>query len=327
MSDHCTVRTTRVADVPAIELANGRLTLTLVPAIGGKIVSLVDEASGREWLARNPHLPLRLPRYDGSFVEAFDSGGLDECFPSVAPVAYGAEPWRGTAIPDHGELWCQPWEVEIVESSDEAIVLHAVCHGARLPYRFERRLTLAAGAPTVALDYCVTNLTPFAMPFVWSIHPLLAIEAGMSLHLPTGVDRVRVDGSTPGFLGEAGSTCSWPSPRADIDLSRVPLADAARAAKIFTPPLAGDEAVETLIRDEAEGHTFGFRFQPHEVTHVGVWMNYGGWSGSGSPPYFNLGLEPCIGGADSLETARQLGECATLAARSSRRWSLTLFMR
>ena len=85
--------------------------------------------------------------------------------------------------------------------------------------------------------------------------------------------------------------------------------------------------VETAVLDPTGTHSFTFRFWPNEISHVGLWMNYGGWSGCGSEPYFNLGLEPCIGGADGLPNAKNIGEYALLPAKQSRDWMLELLIR
>jgi hypothetical protein len=42
---------------------------------------------------------------------------------------------------------------------------------------------------------------------------------------------------------------------------------------------------------------------PSDVPQVGVWLNLGGWAPAGRTPYYNLGLEPCIGAPDRLEDA------------------------
>jgi hypothetical protein len=318
----CHFERTTYGDFPALRLSNGVIDMMLLPDVGGKIVSIHHLPSAREWLATNPYLPLRPPRYDASFVETYDSGGLDECFPAVTAGMHPAAPWRGIAIPDHGELWSQPWTVEGVESSSARVALKMACYGVRFPYRFERTLTLSADAPTIKFDYQVTNLTTADMPFIWSIHPILRIETGMHLTLPHGVTTVRVGYATSDIFGETGTDLPWPVVTENIDLSRVPAAEFGQAVKLHTPPLTGAQPVETSLRTADGRHGFTFRFHPDEITHVGLWLNYGGWSGCGSAPYFNLGLEPCIGGADDLETAHRRNEFALLEAKQTRCWSM-----
>lgn len=326
----CRLQHTTYEGLAALELFNGLISLTIVPELGGKITSIKQRTLDKEWLWRNPHLDYRRPTYGASYIEQFDLGGLDECFPSVSPVYFPRDPWAGVAIPDHGELWAQPWETTIVETSTEQIVLSMACYGVRLPYHFERIVTIEADRAVVRLDYKVINLSPYPLPFVWSIHPILNIEAGMRLVLPRQINRIRVDSSVDGFLGKMGAMHPWPLTTGvdgqTIDLSEILPAEAGRAAKFYTLPLQGTDPVEAIVTDVKNKHSFGFRFLPAEISHLGIWMNYGGWSGVGPAPYYNLGLEPCIGGADALTIAQRLNEYAILEAKQTRRWTLEMMV-
>jgi galactose mutarotase-like enzyme len=330
MVNACTFLETKYYGLDAYELTNGHIQVCVVPELGGKITSIQHLSTQREWLWSNPYLPAQPVTYGASFIELYDTGGLDECFPAVSGGVYPDAPWNGVIIPDHGEMWCQPWKVKVVESSAIQIILSMVCYGVRLPYRFKRTLTLAADRSALTLEYQVSNLTIFDMPFVWSVHPILNIEEGMRVSLPAGVENVRVDGAKNDFLGESGSRLQWPQGEtADlqpIDLSLVPAKEFGQAYKLYTLPLKGHGQVETAIHDLAGEHSFAFRFRPDEITHVGLWMNYGGWSGGNSKPYFNLGLEPCIGGTDALPDAIKLGEYAVLPAKQTRKWKLELLV-
>lgn len=330
MADTCTLQETKHQGFDAFVLTNAYIRVCIVPELGGKITSIEHLSTGREWLWSNPYLPKQPVIYGASFTEKYDTGGLDECFPAVSGGEFPTAPWDGVIIPDHGELWCQPWEVEIVESSAEQIILSLVCYGVRFPYRFERTLIVTAEHAALTLDYQVSNLTTFDMPFIWSIHPILNIEEGMQLLLPGGVETVRVDGATNDFLGRSGSQVDWPlakiADRQPIDLSRVPAKSFGQAYKLYTLPLKGHDRVEAAILDPTAEHSLTFRFRPNEITHVGLWMNYGGWSGCGSKPYFNLGLEPCIGGTDALPDAKKLAEYALLPAKQTLDWTLDLLV-
>ncbi len=72
-----------VSGFPAIALRSEEVEVIAVPALGMKLTNL-RRLRGREWLWRNDQIPLRLPRSGASYVETADSGGWDECFPTVA---------------------------------------------------------------------------------------------------------------------------------------------------------------------------------------------------------------------------------------------------
>ena len=246
-----------------IELANDALRVTVLPELGGKISRLESRASGREWLWRNPHLPYRRAERGDSYVALHDTGGIDECFPEV-----------------HGEVFGRPWSLE-----PEGAALAFVAAG----YRLERAMRLRGAA--LELDYALENRSERELSFVWCLHALLALEPGMRLELPGGVEIV-------------------PGPERRF------------AEKRFVRPLpsGGEVALRT-----ADGHeALVFRFDPREVPFVGIWQNYGRWSGAGTAPYFNLGIEPSIGDADSLANARARGTAGLLAPRARRTWRVAL---
>ena len=146
-----------------------------------------------------------------------------------------------------------------------------------------------AGA-ALELDYALENRSERELPFVWCLHALLAIEPGMRLELPGGVEIV-------------------PGP------------ESRTAEKRFVGPLArGEVGLRTADGREA----LQFRFDPREIPFVGLWTNYGGWSGAGTAPYFNLAIEPSIGDADSLADARTRGTAGRLAPGAERRWRLEI---
>jgi len=325
MAHICQLRRLTIEGFDALRLSNGRLSLTVIPALGGKISSIKYEPAQYEWLWRNPHLPYLTPQYDASFVKLYDTGGLDECFPAVNPGPCPVEPWAGTPIPDHGELWGQPWEWAIAEESEQRLSLRMTAYGVRFPYRFERTITIEAGQAAIRLAYRLTNFAPLPLPFGWAIHPILKIVPGMRLHLP--VDQVRLTVATDPTLGQPGDILPWPQ-IGSVNFAQSPAYGFGKAVKLYTLPLTGPEPIETSITDSAAGRSFVFRFDPAEVTHIALWLNYGGWSPlDDAPPYYNLGFEPCIGGTDSLAEAVDLDEAGWALPRQTKTWQLEIELR
>ena len=298
----------------ALQLVDDAVRLTVIPEWGGKVAKIFDRRRKREWLFESrtlayEHCRKWLPAYGGDYVGRFDVGGFDECFPTVGECVYPTKPWQGTELPDHGEVWSIPWGAQA-----EGECLRLVTHGVRLPYRLEKTVRLL-GNGGIRFHYRARNLTPFPMPFLWSSHPLLAVHPGMRLKLPVAAMRVC---SAPSYPARHGDRVAWPR-YGGLDLSRVPQADAGIAVKLFSPRL--NEGWAELL-DPADGATFRFAFDPTLITHVGLWINYGGWAGvPDAAPYFNLGLEPCIGAPDRLDRAvrdwRTYGE---LPPNGSRSW-------
>jgi len=342
MPRDCQQRETTYQGFDALEISNGEIALVVVPDLGGKIASIVHLPSQKEWLWKSPYLEYRKPIYGASYIREFDLGGLDECFPTVGPTFFPTEPWAGTPVPDHGEVWAQRWDLEahpaqpVIPSPagnlpSKRVELTMGCYGVRFPYRFERTIIVEAGSAAVRLEYRAVNLSPFALPFIWSIHPLLRIEPGMRLSLPVGTSQVRVDFSTNDVFGKTGTLQPWPQATdaagRTVDLSEIPPPSFGQGVKYFTLPLRGDEPVEASLTDPRGEHSFRFRFSPDEISHVGVWMNAAGWNPLDKPPYYNLALEPCIGASDSLTVAvNHWREHGVLEPRQERRWALDVIL-
>ena len=313
--------------------------------MGGKLRSLRDTRTGREWLWHNPRIGYQRMPYGASYVETADTGGWDECFPTVAPCDYPSSPWQGAHLQDHGELWSQPALLELVGGGRE-VGLYTRWEGVLLPYSFERTITLSAGSARIRVEYAVHSHAAAPMQFIWSAHPLLAIEPGMSLRLPPAATFNR-GSSIPADLFPADSGLRFPSdpaaaqsaasapggmpnvsragmheagasvPPGVLNLASLPDAGARIALKLWSDPLA--EGWAALRARDGE---LRMSWDPALLPQVGFWINLGAWAGDGGTPYYNLGLEPCIGAQDSLADAVQRKLFASLPPHGSRAWWL-----
>lgn len=298
----------------------GSIELTLIPELGGKISSLRDRRSGREWLWRHPRFPYKRVPYGSSYIAEADTGGWDECFPSVSVCSYPSEPWQGIAIQDHGELWSQIPEFEIVERA-ETLTLRTRWQGVALPYTFTRTVTLAPNSSVIRANYEVVNNADQSINYVWSIHPLLSIEPGMVLDLPHSA-RFHVAGSIPQDLVSPEQTVQYPFAAPGLNFPTLPETSAGCAIKIWSDPLPAGEGWAVLSANDGE---LKMRWDVTLLPQVAVWMNFGAWAADGGTPYYNLGLEPCIGAQDSLADAvTQYDLFATVSPRGSKTWWLEI---
>lgn len=314
---------------PAIELSNEFLRTVIVPRLGAKVVSLRSERTGREWLWSNPHLPLAEPMFRGPYVEKFDSGGWDEMLPTIAPCDVPGTPWAGQALTDHGELWYRDWQVESkdVDEDGAGTVVMSVS-GDPYPFKLRRILRLESDSATLSAQYELENTGDAPLPYIWAAHALVTIEPGMKLMFPDGTQVNCVDAN--GFeLAEPGKPFEWPTLRMksgnEVDLSVMPDPKDSKAAgfatMLFTEPLReGWVALNTSDGSEQ----FRFLFDKDHVPRVGVWQNRNRWSGSGSAPYFNMGIEPSTGPTGSLAEVHQAGTAHVLDAGQTREWVIVV---
>lgn len=311
----------RYAPWDAYELVNDLLSVVVVPALGGKIMSLMSRQTGREWLWRNPHLPLQAPAADASDYGAHDFGGWDEVFPTISACKVTGTAWGESAITDHGELWRRPWSV-VDESIDAngAASLSLRCELTEFGVAFARRLTLAADAGRLTCDYTTENRASLSAPYIWAAHPLIAIRPGDVWSLSTGT-RVRLGLGLGIDAAPAGTEFRWPHlplvSGENIDLRVIPATDAAYSLKLF----ALETPTMRLQSDNVERLTLSLE---SNKPNFALWLNYGGWSGADCPPYFNAGFEPTNVAYDSLADAASSGNAAVLTPGGVNEWRLVV---
>ena len=314
------IKETSYNKIPAFQLSDDRTSLTIVPSFGGNIAELIDTQRQHEWFYHNPALTYQVPDYGDNYHQ-FDMGGMIDCFPTVEQCFYPTHPWRGTPLPSHGEVWALPWDAQIEnkeEEEDQGEIIHLSTYGMRLPYRLEKWIQIQEDG-RIRFDYRATNLSHVSMPFIWSSHPLLKITPGMEISIP--VEQMQVS-SAPSFPARHAEMIAWPDYKG-MELHRVPEPDAGIAVKLFSSQLP---VGWVELSDPSTGAAIRFEFDPTIVTHLGLWINYGGWAGiPGVEPYFTIAIEPCIGAPDSLETAvNHWQQHDILPPKNSRHWWLQI---
>jgi hypothetical protein len=292
------------------------IRLTVLPQLGAKVLSLIWKPTGYEYLWRQPDRPLQLTQYGADF-EAGDISGWDECFPTIGACVYPAEPWRGTVVPDHGELWSTTWDWTVEGDS-----LRMGTDGIRFPYRFDRALSFP-GPGRLELTYAVENRAPFPLHALWSIHPFFRVSSDTEIMLPQP-RTVRVEVSKSSRLGSFLAAHNWPVTQDRdgnaVDLSTMGPLDRDAMEKIFTDRLAeGWAALFTPSNEQFVAMTF----DPAVVPFVGIAAMRGGWPETGQPSYSVI-LEPCTGWPDRLDIAIPRGDAMAIPGRSTVQWQVLL---
>jgi len=309
------LRQTRIGSFDAFVLDNSSLQLTVAPELGGKLTSLIRNESGREYLLQpaDPERAYRARSFGDRF-ENYGPCGFDECLPTVAACLYPEGPFAASKLPDHGDVWCLPSGIEAV---GEKIRLTTSLKS--LPLRFAKEVQLRGN--TVRLDYEATNLSQSSVKFLWSAHPLLALEPVGEIILPDEVKEVEVGWSKDEQLGKAGDRCGWPKATGcsgrTVELNRVAPSSAGTAHKLFMGSFSEGFCGMFL---PSKNETIAFRFDPRMVPYLGLWICQGGWPEDRADKQFTVALEPCSGRPDSLAEAIRRNECVMLAANQTARW-------
>jgi galactose mutarotase-like enzyme len=291
-------------------LENEAVRLLVVPSLGARVVSLIDRRTDREWLVQGEP-----PATDGS-VEEWDSDaavfggaeafGWDECLPTVAPCADPLDP-DGPPLRDHGDQWGRPAEVD---ASDGQLL--ATWISPRWPYVLRRTLRLAGAGVAAAYELEVGGERD--MPFLWSMHPLLALEAGASLVIdPPG--RAALTHEVGLGIAAGSVPIEWPGP-AGLDVVRG--TEAAMAAKLYLDarPLA------TVAVRGVDGAELRFEWDRRVAPILGIWLDYGGWP-AGQDRH-QVALEPSTSPDDDLASAFNAGRAMVVRPGEPRRWTVRM---
>jgi len=292
-------------DLQVVRLENQLLRVDILPQLGAKIYSFIHQPSGRELLWHNPHLtPATVP-----FGAKFDDhwcGGWDELIPNDVPVAFP----NGDSLPDHGEVWCQPSEWEVVEAGGEVASVRFTSFGRVLPTRFEKLVTIRGGEPFIRLHYKFTNSGSQPLPFLWNIHPPMVVSQDTRLDVPAQTGFVDPWNSE---RFEAGAQFEWPyaSTRQGerVDLRLVAPSSASVADFFYLPDVRQGWYAVT---DQAARVGFGLVFPLEVFPHLWLFRTFGGWRGLNT-----LILEASTGYPNDLRIAQSEGHCAVLAAGAS----------
>jgi galactose mutarotase-like enzyme len=292
-----------------IVLESSTMRVTILPALGGKIAS-IQTLPDNEELLQQPLQPYAARTHYLRFEDS-DASGWDECLPSVAAceVQTAAGPAK---IPDHGDFWQVPWQV--TSQTKNALTISADAFS--LPLRFTRTLHLDGNS--LRIDYRIRNLSHAPLEYLWSAHPLFAVDPGDRILLPASVTEVTVEGSAHNRLGSKGTKQSWPK-NAITDFSIAGKITDETGDKLFavSPPEGWCALERKRLKRRIE-----LCFDPNQLPHLGLWLCYGGWPENAASRQQCVALEPCTAEGDSLETAMKQGRAPKLNPGAEDHWSL-----
>lgn len=284
-------------------LSTASLTLHVDPARGGKVTSLRDRRSGREWLL-TPAQPMGTPAgYGACFVDE-ELSGWDEMVPTI--VAGAVELPHGTIeTPDHGEVWSIAWD-EVVEDPTS---LSMGVDGRALPYRFERVIRIV-DHDRLRFDYRLEHRGDEPFPWLWAAHPQFVWRTGGRVEFPAAIEQV-----LDVMSNDAPQQVTWDRRLATL-LDHL---DQGRGHKVWTLP--GSDPRWVRLRDP-DGGSLTMHLDPRQVPYLGIW-----WDAEAHATARVLALEPSNGFYDDLVAAAARGRAPYLLPGAEARWSLALQLR
>jgi hypothetical protein len=324
-----------------LELSSDRVKIVVCPALGARVLSLVDLWTGRDWLvagdppAAGPAGDAPAWSGDGAVYSGTVAFGWDECLPTVAPCPDPADP-GGPPLRDHGDLWGRPAEVASEGAAIAATwrVDRAAAGGRQ--YRFTRRLRLDGGR--VVADYELENLAPAELPVLWSMHPLLALEPGSRLEVE-GLVSVRVTHAAGLPIAPVPGRADWPeTPGTDgrpvaLDVVRGPAAGSAVMAyggwELYGSwdAATGEGLPGVAAVVQPDGGRLELSWYAPIAPNLGIWLDDGGWPAAPDEPRVQHALEPTTSPDDDLGSAMAADRALVLAPAERVAWSATFRVR
>jgi hypothetical protein len=288
------------AGMAGLRLENEKLSLSIFPDAGGKILDLVHKPTGFNFLWQNPRVGLR-PTYAGAAFDDVWCGGWDELFPTDAPCTLD-----GNTYHDHGDLWYGSWEWAVERDDAEEATLYLRRFSVSLPCLMEKWVSLRREGTAVTFRHRLSNLGTQPVSFVWNLHVAHAIEPGSRVHLPAG--RVGVEPPFWGRAGEGVAELSWPvhddGSGRPHDLSRLPGPEAGHTEWLFARDLHEGWCAVT---HPSAGVGLELAFDRKVFSTVWLWGVFGGWRG-----HYLLLTEPCTSPPGSVADNVLRGGAATL---------------
>lgn len=299
-------------DREAYIVENEYLRLVVLPELGAKIASIFHKPSGYELLHQPVKQSYSLPDQNDLYpaFEKFDTSGLDDCFPTIDACTLEVEGQK-YSLPDHGELWSKPMQMEVKEDyilargfgqgEESNLALSSSYEAKTLPFRFNR--TLMVQDSYLYLDYEIENLSDKTLPCMWALHGLFALDKGLKIDLPEG-NLLHVMPERPYDFESFDKT----------ELDTYP--ENEQCKFYLEHPVDQGKASLRYVKQNVQ---VNYLWRSKDLPYLGVWVTTGGFKKEK-----NIAIEPCSGFYDNLATAYENQKTWLIEAKQKKRWTIEM---
>lgn len=275
-----------------IVMENKNIKLKVIPKIGFKIASLTYKDN--EFLFQPTNLKYTIPNYKDNFSD-YDTSGLDEMIPTID--SYMDE--NGFLIPDHGDVWSIPWDVEVINNSIIGRVsLRSV------PLEFYKKISFYSDN-IIKMDYKVKNNSKNEHSYLWALHGLNNYDDDTEIIFPKGVNRL-------------------------LDVINNEIIDKNVKSLLKLNKYKDNMSYKYYVLDELNtgncglhykklGLKYMIRFDKDINPYLGIWITKGGFKGE-----YNCALEPSNGFYDSLKLAKDNNKYQKIMPMEEKSWTVNI---
>ena len=278
----------------SIVLESEKIKLSILEDIGFKMASIIYKPKRKELLFQPTLGKYKIPSYGDDF-EKYDTSGMDEMLPTIDRCTYPIGKFKGDELPDHGDLWSVPWDVNIIDNK----VIGSV-NLRSLPLQFGKTISFE-NPNTIRMDYKVKNLSSENIYYLWALHGLNVFNDHTQFIFSDEMKDV---------LNVANQD----------DLSLMDL----KYLKNY-----GDKSFHKYyFTNEIKNGVVGLDYTDEKIKYIisydpiinpylGVWITKGGFKEE-----YNCALEPSNGFYDNLNNAYYKDKLPQLAAFEEREWTI-----
>jgi hypothetical protein len=244
-----------------VRIENEYIRIDVFPEVGAKMYNFVHKASNKNLLWHNPRVPLGVVTYGNLFDDHW-SGGWDELIPNDVPF----KTLSGEMLPDHGEVWSQESEWDILEESEDVVAVRFVTNGRILPTRFEKTISLRADESFCSVRYAYINLGAAPIDFLWNICCAFEISPATRLDIPARRGIIEATDPWNTLKFNPGTEYEWPcvtTPAGDhVDFRTMPPAQAGVTDFQYLPNVSSGWFAHSLDRSEAGADSIWSAWSP-----------------------------------------------------------------
>lgn len=298
-----------------VVMENELLRVVVLIDKGADILELVHKQTDVDFLWRSPwgvRDPSRFVPTTGSPMGVwmdFYEGGWQTVFPAGGfPAKYGE-----ADLGLHAEASLAPWDCQITEDTENKVSIRCSIRTARMPFYFEKILTLTSKSPVLTVDEFLVNEGGETVPCVWGEHIAIGaptLSENSIIDLPGGTLITHPESNDPNARLKPDLRSEWPwtedKQGNPIDLSKIPPS----TIKTYDMAYVTDMPDGWYsLTNQKTGVGLAVKFPKDIFRYLWYWQSLGG--GYGYPWYgrtYNIGLEPFTSFANNgLESAIENG--------------------
>ncbi len=278
----------------SVVLESDLLKINILPEIGFKMSSIIYKPKHKEFLFQPSLNKYDIPIYGDDFYK-YDTSGMDEMLPTIDHCYYPEGSFKGIELPDHGDLWSIPWDVEILEDSVTGMV-----RLKSLPLEFKKRISFE-NQNTIRMDYNIKNLSSKEVYYLWALHGLNVFDHNTEFIFSEEMkDVLNVANEDDLSL---------------IDLKSLKNYEDKKEHKYYFLNKIKNGSVGLDYKDHKIKYMINF--DPIINPYLGVWITKGGFKGE-----YNCALEPSNGFYDNLNSAYYNKKLPFLKALEEKQWTV-----